>query len=162
VSQEDLIGLEVRLLLARYGKRRVLEALAAIHQVDLAAIETEIERYEARAKDKKRSRRKGIPELVEDARLDRAMRSIVEKIAYAYESKEFLPELRAVKRFLESQGISADKLRSRADALPKVIDVLAHQSKEGLEKLVADSKKAGRGDLGVIADQILGSGTRPR
>jgi hypothetical protein len=160
VSQDALIKIEVRLLAARYGRRRVIEALAAIDNVDLAVIESEIEKFEAKAKQRrqKQRRRKGVPELIEQVDLPDNSRQIVERMAYAYEEKQFLPVLRDVKRFLESQGVAANKLRSRLDALPRVIEVLARQSNEGLEKLVAESQTSAQGDLGVIADQILGRG----
>lgn len=157
MSQATLLSLEARLLVARYGRRRVLETLAAIGNIDLAVIQREIEAYEVKGKNKKPTRRRNsVGELLKKANLNEDTRPLVEKIAYAYENKEFLPELKKVKRFLESQGIKTDKLRSRADALPKVIDVLAHQSNDSLEKLATESETNDRGDLGLIADQILG------
>ena len=164
MSRDTLLILETRLLIARYGRQRVLETLATISSVDLAIIQREIEAYEVKSKSKKPTRRKGsVGELLKKVRLDGETRPLVEKLVYAYENKEFLPELKKVKRFLESQGISTDKLRSRADALPKVINVLAHQSNASLEKLEAEIGTNDRGDLEIIADQILGhSGPDPR
>ena len=157
MRQDTLLSLEARLLVARYGRQRVLETLAEISNVDLAVIQREIETYEVKGKNKKPIRRKNsVGELLKKANLNEYTGPLVEKIAYAYDNKEFLPELQKVKRFLESQGIKSDKLRSRTDALPKVIDVLAHQSRDSLEKLVAESETNDRGDLGLIADQILG------
>ncbi len=52
----------------------------------------------------------------------------------------------------------AGKLRSRLDALPKVIAVLARQSSDQLQKLVEELLISDRSDLGLITDQILGSG----
>lgn len=157
MSQDTLLSLEARLLVARYGRRRVLETLAEISSVDLAVIQREIEAYEVKGKNRKPTRRRSsVGELLKKANLNEDTRPLVEKIVYAYDNKEFLPQLQKVKRFLESQGISSDQLRSRADALPKVIDVLAHQSSESLEKLAVESETNDKGDLGLIADQILG------
>ena len=162
MRQDALLSIEARLLVARYGRRRVLETLATISSVDLAVIQREMEAYEAKGKNKKPTRRKSsVEELLKKAHLNEETRPLVEKMAYAYESKEFLPKLQKVRRFLESEGVAADKLRSRASALPKVIDVLAHQSNDDLNKLVAESETNDRGDLGIIADQILGHCTYP-
>ena len=162
MRQDVLLSIEARLLVARYGRRRVLETLATISSVDLAVIQREMEAYEAKGKNKKPTRRKSsVEELLKKAHLSEDTRPLVEKLAYAYESKEFLPKLQKVRRFLESEGVAADKLCARANALPKVIDVLANQSNDDLEKLIAESETNDRGDLGVIADQILGHCTYP-
>ena len=85
-----------------------------------------------------------------------AARGLVEKLAHAYEKRDFLPELRDVRRFLESRGVSVSTLRSRSDALLTVLRVLAQQELDELTAL--DKGRSGGGsDLGVITDQILGS-----
>ena len=162
MRQDILLSLEAQLLIARYGRQRVLETLAAIGNVDLAAVQREIETYRVKSKNKRSTRKKNsVKALLGKVNLNEDTRSLVEKIAYAYDNKEFLPELRKVRRFLEAHGVKSDKLRSRADALPKIINLLARQSSDSLEKLVVESETTDRSDLGLIADQILGHGVRP-
>lgn len=162
MSLDTLLSLEARLLIARYGRQRVLETLATISEVDLTELQREMQEYEDKSKHKKPTRRKrSVGDLLKKAHVNEKTRPLVEKLAYAYESKEFLPELKKVKRFLESQGITADKLRSRTAALPKVIDVLSHQPNASLEKLNAELESNDKGDLEIIADQILGQCTSP-
>jgi hypothetical protein len=158
VNQYKILQLEIRLIIARYGKRRVLEEIAVIEDVDMVAIERDIEQIEARVKKKKQRKKKSISELIEDAGLNDDVRVIVEKLAYRYDAKEFLPQLRDVKRFLETSDIPAGKIRSRLGALPKVIVVLARKSTAELEKLVVELQTSERGDLGIITDHILGRG----
>ena len=163
MNQDTILQLELRLLIARYGKRRILEAIATIEGVDLVEIEREIEQQEVKAKRKKQRRSKGVFELIQEARSSNIdVRLILEKLAYRYDAKEFLPQLRDVKRFLESRGVPAGKLRSRSDALPKVVDVLASQSAAELQKLMEELLTSDRGDLGIITDQILGRGDHNR
>ena len=80
---------------------------------------------------------------------------LVEKLARAYDERDFLPEFRNVKRFLESRQVATTKFRSRADALPAVLRILAICSPDELRQL--DEGRLGAGsDLGLITDQILG------
>ena len=155
---KTLLSLELRLLVARHGKAQVTKALSTIGDVDLAAVNDDIKGYERKRTPKgtRRGRRKSIEEMMREANPRPAARGLVEKLARAYDERDFLPELRDVRRFLESRGVSVSTLRSRSDALPTVLRVLAQQD---LDELTALDKGRGGGgsDLGVITDQILGS-----
>lgn len=157
---ETLLDLELRLLIARHGKRRVSEVLAAIGEVDLTVIDNEIKAYEEKAKRNKtqRRRRKSIEEMVRNANPDSVdAERLIEKLARAYENKEFLADFREVKHFLESRHVAIVKFRSRADALPTVLRVLAQYKLDDLQVL-DENRRVHRSDLGIITDQILGRG----
>ena len=157
---KTLLDLELRLLIAQHGKTRVRKALSAIGDVDLTEIDIGIKAYEDKAKKKNTQRRsrKSIEELIQDANPDNPeAKRLIEKLAHAYEYKAFLPELRDVKRFLESRDFPVAQFRSRADALPIILHLLAQSTLDDLQTL--DEKKRSRGsDLGIITDQILGRG----
>ncbi|MDE0405433.1 MAG: hypothetical protein OXI53_08995 [Nitrospira sp.] len=157
---KTLLDLELRLLIAQHGKPRVSKALSAIGEVDLSEIGVEIKTYEEKAKrkDTQRRSRKSIEEMVQDANPDSFdAKHLIEQLARRYEKKEFLPELREVKRFLESRRVPIAKFRSRAEALPMVLSLLAQFTLDDLQAL--DEKGRYRGsDLGIITDQILGRG----
>ena len=154
---KTLLDLNLRLLVAQYGKTRVREALSVIEDVSLAVIRDEINSFGKTATKGtgQRRPRKSVEDLIREVKPDSAeAESIIETLARAYESKEFLPELREVKRFLDSRSTSPTKLRSRADALPAVVGVLAQC---GLEELHLLNRRRTQGsDLGVITDKILG------
>ena len=98
-------------------------------------------------------------ELVEAANVDSDIRPVLERIGAAYVAKEILPEFWRVRRFLASEGLDTRKLRSRADALPKVVAVLAEKRRERLETLLNRWRKhAEQGDLAMMAEAILGPG----
>ena len=164
MSRDDtLLELELRLLIAQHGKTRVSKALSAIGEVDLSVIDNGIRAFEDRAKRKngQRSSKKSIEELVHEAKpnsLD--AKRLIEKLAHAYENKEFLPELRKVKHFLESRSIPVTRIRSRADALPRVLRVLAQAELDDLQVL-NERTRVRESDLGMITDQILGRKDKP-
>ena len=85
-----------------------------------------------------------------------AAQRYMERLAHAYQDRQFLPELRAVKRFLESRGVPAEKLRSRSDALSTVLRALAECELDEL-KALNERKGMSGSDLGMITDQILGN-----
>lgn len=89
--------------------------------------------------------------------MDPDVRPVMEQIALAYEAKEILPEPWRVKSFLESEGLDPGRVRSRADALPKVISVLAKKPRERLETLLGLWRRhAEVGDFRMIAEAIVG------
>lgn len=181
-----ILNLQVQLLLAQHGRRRVIEAVADADGADLESIQKELDamrtRSEGRAKPTgktrrkkeldamrarseggtkptRKTRRKSARELIEAARIDPGVKPLVERIATGYEDKEYLSELWRVKRFLESEGVDVTRIRSRADALPRVIEVLANRSPERLEALLKSwGRRGSRNDLAVLAEAIMGSG----
>ena len=159
-QDKDLLGLELRLLIARHGKARINEALSSMEDIGLATLDADVRAYEGRTRrSKARPRsRKNIDEMIREANLENPdAERFIRKLVLAYEDRQFLPELREVKRFLESRRTSAAKFRSRTDALPAVIRVLAQTEPDELATLVERKATLG-GDLGIIANQILGRG----
>lgn len=157
-QNQRLLDLELRLLVARYGKTKVAKALSEIGSADLTTIEAGVKDYENGSKRSKAQRRtkKSIEEMVREVNpANPDIAHLLEKLARAYENKEFLPELREVKRFLEYRDIPSLKIRSRRDALPIVLQALAPCSIDELRKL-DEERRSSRSDLGIITDQILG------
>ena len=154
------LRMQLLLLVAFNGWRQVLEELAHVENVDLVTIEREIEQIRSgsaqrKTSKKKARRRKSGYELVRDAALSEAVHSTVERLVLAYERKEFLPDLWQVRQFLGAHGIETTKTRSRGDALPKVVRVLAALTCDELGQLAAQSQD-GRNELSIITDHILG------
>lgn len=161
-----VLNLQMQLLLHQHGRRDVMEALAIVEDVDLASIQNEIQslrnnrkrktRASGNANGRKTRRRESAKELIKEIELEPDAKSLVEQIALAYERKEFLPELRHVRQYLEEAGKDASKLRFRVDALPEVIAVLSTYSHNRLEKLVASFQyTGGRNDLEILTNEIL-------
>ncbi|MCY4532637.1 MAG: hypothetical protein OXC84_09965 [Gammaproteobacteria bacterium] len=156
-----LLDLELRLLIARHGRKEVLETLSEIKEVEVIQLDSDVKTFEVdsrerRAKRGRRRPRKSVKDIILDLDLtDPDIQSLVETLGNAYECKEFLPVLREVRRFLETNGVSTTKIRSRADALPTVLTTLSRRSIEELRVIDAERLDQ-RGDLGIIVDQVLG------
>lgn len=152
----EIIKLKVKLLIAEHGRRTLIEALASVDNVEIGDIEKEIEAYKTKKKKPKRQR-KGLVELLQNLPTpSEEARQILEKIVYRYDSREFLPQLRDVRKFLDSQDETTPILKSRKDALPIVINVLSHKTVDELQQLSDESVLNSGGDLGIITEQILG------
>ena len=161
-SVNALLDLELRVLVARHGHKRVSDTLSRIGEIDpsaLASVAAALEATEKKKSARKRSARvvKSVDELICD--LDTvapAVRELLGKLGHAYEAKTFLPALRQVRHFLEGRGGDGLKFRSRRDALPAVLSALSRLPVEEL-RLIDTERLDTRSDLGIIADQILGS-----
>lgn len=162
----QVLNLQIQLLLHQHGRKDVIEALAIVEDADLASIQNEIQSLRNKRRGKihgsgnadgrKTRRRESAKELIKEVQLEPDAKSLVEQIALAYERKEFLPELRHVRQYLEEAGKDASKLRLRVEALPEVIAVLATCSHDKLKKLVASFEDTGgRNDLEILASEIL-------
>ena len=157
MAENQTLTLWTKLLVAEYGRRRVITALAQAEDADLETIEQEVEALGQRKTVKRRRQPKTLKELLEELKLEPEARSLVNEIGCAYQNKRYLGELWRVRRFLESNGVDADKLRSRTAALPVVIGVLGEIPLNELREIASEVKEPSRGDLAILADQILGT-----
>lgn len=152
---EQVLNLEVRLLVLRHGRRRLIEALASASEESVEALERQITELETRKKASRRTKPAphdlvaaafaGSPEAE-----DRAQ-SLISK----YESRSFLPQLREVERFLEHAGIRHGKLKSRTAALPKVIQALAGMSQSQVAELLEVAAHDRASDFALLANEIM-------
>lgn len=158
----QVLNLQIQLLLHQHGRKQVMEALATVENADLASIQNQIKSIKTRRRSKTRSprkaRRESAKDLIEAVHLEPEVKSIVREIALAYERRDFLPELRHVRHYLEEAGRDAGKLRFRTEALPEIVAVLASSTRAKLEALLASIEDTGgHNDLAVLASGILGS-----
>lgn len=150
---------QVRLLVARYGREQVMEALSNAGEAEPPQRRSAAARSRPKNPPARHPRRprKSPQEVVETARVRPEVRPVIERIAVAYEAREILPEPWRVKDLLRSEGLDPRRVRSRADALPKVVAVLAKKAPERLEILLSLWRKhAEQGDLAMFAEAILG------
>jgi len=162
MNATQALDIHLTALVAIHGHQRVQKALARIddgHVARLDELGVDKDKQEMPDANTKKTRRtKSLEEIIQEAHVDQSVRSLVQEIGHAYEQGTFLPDLWRVRKFLDSEGVEASKLRSRSAALRKVIAVLARQSHQRLQDLLVESK--GRGPLATLTDQILGSPTQ--
>lgn len=148
MNTTQALDIHLSALVAVHGLQRVQKALARIDEHRVAKLDefrvNDDDRGMHATSAKRTRRKKGIEALIQEADIDPSVRLLVQEIGHW-----------RVRKFLESEGVEASKLRSRSDALRKIIDVLACQTDQRLKELLADSKCT-RGELATLTDQILG------
>jgi hypothetical protein len=161
---EQILALELRFLILRYSRRRIIDALAKLGDQTAEEVERELGAAldrKSRSNTKKRERRP-TSDLIGDACRDRPeIAEIVTILVSRFENRSFLPQLRDVVRFLDRAGVPHPKLTSRQLALPRVVRALAGLDAEELQRLVASPEK-GESDLAVLAREIMAGGRSRR
>lgn len=155
MTEDPIINLEIRFLLARYGQERVLKAIADVGKVTFSELLSALEAYESRDKGSRKRKHKTAAELIAKMSLASDTEPLVEKLGLEFEGGSFLPRLTDVRRFLASCGVETS-IKSRREALPAVIKALGTCNLPRLEELAESTDEGKRGDLGLIADHILG------
>ena len=147
---------EVALLLAEYGKEAVLIAFAqklALSQPELESILNQIEKEKPGAR---RARKPAVTDPIEAAAAQHPEKAGRLRImGERFQNRLFLPELRDVKRFFEQHTQTVGRIKSRQQALPKLLSILADLGVPELDALVETRRGAGYSSLGVISDAIL-------
>lgn len=159
MSSAKFLDYEIALLLAKYGRGAVERALA--HRVNMTVEELEStlqalpERNNARRARKKFS----LSEVVEQFAKEYPQKAIaLRDLAGRFENRRFLSELREVKRFFEQHGRQPATFKSRVDAGPTLLALLAQLDLIELEALLHEERDNSYSSLGLISDQILGKG----
>lgn len=136
----DFLQIDVQLLLLRYGRTRVLQALACVDEVSLEDLERQLESIQPRSRGKTTRANPSVIQIVEEALQERPeVAEPLRKLAVDFENRTFLPHLRDVRRFLDRTGTSYGKLKSRAAATRIVIQTLAKLPPLELASLMQNS-----------------------
>lgn len=150
----DLLEIDVRLLLLRYGRARVLHALAHLNEQTVEDLERQLQTIQHQSK-----RKRAVPNIRDLARAAAQERpEIAEHLcafAVGFENRTFLPQLRDVKQFLDRAGVSHGKLKSRAAAAPIVIRTLTRLAPDDLAQLLLESSSPDS-DYALLARAIMG------
>jgi hypothetical protein len=132
---DQILRLELRLMLLKYGRAAVIATLADVEGVTAEDLEREISempaRPRARAGQRKRVAR---PSKRDEAERILATNPELRRLASLYQAKMLLPSLREVKAFLAAHGVRAT-VKSRDDVYPRVVAVLASLPAEELARL---------------------------
>src|SRR5438132_4425932 len=122
-----LLELDVRLLVLRYGRRKVLEILAGIGDQTPGQLEQQLRALEQKPKTGRTKKSK--PSLIEVAASECRDRPEISEplrtLAVNFENRTFLPNLRNVQGFLDRIGASSRRLKSRTVAGPVLIRALS-------------------------------------
>jgi len=154
--KETILNIEIRLLIIKYGYKNILEALSKAKGISIDEIESLIVSLEKKSAMRKPTRKKSVIEVAEDVISGAEHYASLHKLAIKYQSKEFLPELKDVRRFLERSGIKSNKLKSRINSTKKVFEFLRGLPKYELESLLTEIPENGESAFSALANEIIG------
>ncbi|MBI4025456.1 MAG: hypothetical protein HY360_10785 [Verrucomicrobia bacterium] len=154
----DILNFEVRFLLAKYGRRKVLEALARARDTTVEQLEQELRKWETARPAKKPRQGPSVEDRLETLRTcESAKLPLVRELGHLYEARLFLPSLRDAEDFLARNGEVQHPPKSRKEALPLVLNVLSALAEFQLKELLADCKRSSsESDYVLLARQIMG------
>jgi chromosome partitioning protein len=155
IMDNRFLELELRLLVARYGRPQVLQGLAKLTGSTVEAIESQMKEIEQRT-SARTSKRKSTEAILEEITAKNpASRSSLQKLLALYESRTFLPHLRSVKSFLERRGHSTT-YKSRHEALPDVMRLLATLGDSELRTILESALRTDTSsDYSLLANEII-------
>ena len=158
----ELLDVDVQLLILRYGRPKVLQALARLGKQTVEDLERQLLAAEQKLKAK-RPKPLTIDLLASACRERPEIAEALRALTVRFDNRSFLPHLRDVRRFLDRIGPPSAKLRSRAAAAPFLIRALAKLTPEDLSQLSATDESAGESDYSLLAHAIMNSAvTKPR
>ena len=155
--KENLLQLELRLLIHKYGYDSVLQVLADTKGNSLKEIELLLSNLEKKTVHSKApSKKKSELEIAEEVIKNSEHYSILKQLAVNYQNKTFLPQLKDVKRLLEQHGVKSKGLKSRLLATRKVFGLIKRLDKKELHELMLDEKENGETTFSALASEIIG------
>lgn len=159
--KDELLPLELRLLILRYGREAVSDELS--RTIDAAYSEVD-EQLNTLARSRKRTRRKHLPlrEMIskEFAHRQELLPALLQ-LATKFENKEFLPTLRDVKRFMAKSGQDEGTLKSRPAAASALFRLLGSFDRETLITVSQQPSNSGDTDFAVLSRAIMRRRTTP-
>jgi hypothetical protein len=160
----DFLNLDIGILLARYGRQRVLGALAEADGTSLVELEKQLEKIKAARAGKTLPVKKSLVERFENEfRHSPERLSKLRPLIVAFENRSLFPTLKSAQRFLQSHGKEVSSIKSRTLAGPHVLQVIASLSSNELEELNRELRPSdGKSDFSLLSDAILSKDRRMR
>ncbi len=146
--------LEIRLLVLRYGRRKVLETLAELGDQCIEELERELSAAERKPKRKRIEHSSSDIVAVESQKRPEISEQL-QRLAAMFDARTFLPQLRDAQRFLDRIGIAVRNPKSRAAIMPALFRALAKMDPDELKKLVAGVTTEGDSDFSLLARTIM-------
>ena len=156
---DQLLEIDVRLLVLRYGRQRVLNVLARLSEQTMEQLEQQLRAIEQKPKAgrTKKSKQSLIDVVASEYRERPDIAEPLRAIAVRFENRVFLPNLRDVHRFLDRIGASQGTLKSRAVAGPVLIHELSKLPREELHRLAASDGSPRESDYSLLSRAIMGT-----
>jgi hypothetical protein len=156
--KHNLLDIDVKLLLLRYGREEVLAALSRIGDQTPVELEKQLQsRVNNNSMGRKKAHAPSLSELAALVCRDRAdIFEPLQALVIAFKNRSFLPGMRDVQRFLDAGSVSNSKYKSRAAAGRDLIRALSTLPKEELTSLLPRDTPAGESDFARLSRAIMG------
>jgi hypothetical protein len=157
--KDQLLQIDVRLLVLRYGRQRILKVLAGLGEQTPEELERELRALEQRSNVHRATKQRlSLSEVVAfESRERPEIAEPLRTLAVKFENRTFLPNLRDVQRFLDRMGASQGTAKSRAAAGPALIRALSKLKPEELGRLVARDDSPRESDYSLLSRAIMGA-----
>lgn len=157
--KDQLLEIDVRLLVLRYGRQRVLRVLARLGDQSLDELERELRTVEPRPNAQRAMKeRESLSDVVAfESRGRPEIAELLSTIAANFENRTFLPHLRDVQRFLDRMGVPQRAVKSRSAAGPGLLRALSKLKREELVGLVAREGSPRESDYSLLSRAIMGA-----
>jgi len=158
MTTTDYLKTQLRLLVAQFGRKAVMEAFAGLTDATPEQLQEEIARLEAARRARSPKRDKSLDDLMAALpQVPEQIREAVLRLGRLFESKQFLPNLRDAAEFLRRSGAPGRKFKKRREALGPILNALVQLPTPELESLVAQNTNAsGQSDYAILANQLMG------
>lgn len=156
MSAQDFLNYEIILLIAKYGEKHVVDALARHLDITSDVLETKLQemgKLKPRVTSKKRVDTSAIIEVLVAQHPDKA--AYLKTLFSRFQNKTFLTELKDVKRFYNRYADDIGKVKSRTDAIPKLFKLIASLNIKDLSNLCDDYKAGEYSSLGILSEEIM-------
>ena len=155
---EKILEYELILLIVKYGEKSVSTTLAKILGTSPNQLEDKLKDLELKMKSRpsstKRFDRPGYnieKIIVQHPDKGEHLRCLFSR----FENKILFPEFKDVKEFFDRHAVSLGAIKSRAQILPRLFNLLASLDPSELADLCKQKSRQEYSSLGVISDEIM-------
>lgn len=154
------LELEVRLLVLKYGYKRVIEALSKAKDVSEHEIQAALSGLERSKSTKQKRRKRSVSEIAEKY-IQTAPEKVelLRELVVRFENKTFLPQVMDIRRFLAPFGIDPKSVKSRDESIAKVFQNLCVLPPSELQSFVAQPL-SGDSIYSELTNEIMGDRKR--
>lgn len=152
----ELLKIEVDLLVLKYGEAATLRAFAGATGSSEDAVRRKLATLKEKKTKSKVARTKKRPiDIAKDVAKDSAHEEQLLRLAVSYQNRQFLPQLKDVRRFLGRFNIEKS-IKSRDNATRIVFETLNRCSSEELNDFLSDSNVSDKSSFSRLAGHIMG------
>jgi len=156
--KSELLQIEVELILLKHGEAAVLKALSTATGATEDQLQKKIKiLQEKAAKPSRIPKEKKQPlDVAREIVVGSPDEDVLLRLAALYQNKQFLPQLKDVKRLLGRFNITKD-VKTRIEATKLLFESLRACSRDELNEFITDIESGGQSSFAKLADHIMGT-----